>query len=150
MKRIIFIAAALGASVVAHAQDKPAFTFNHLALSVRDINRSVDFYKNVMNLQEIENRTRVEGRRWFVFGGGVELHLISDFKEGARTNKAVHLAVTSSDFDSFVKRLDQAKVVYSDWPGTVHAINKRADGVRQIFFQDPDGYWIEVNSVGEN
>jgi lactoylglutathione lyase len=30
----------------------------------------------------------------------------------------------------------------------LNKINIRADGVKQIFFQDPDGYWIEVNSIG--
>tara|TARA_R110000868_G_scaffold1389_10_gene10744 strand:+ start:3320 stop:3502 length:183 start_codon:yes stop_codon:yes gene_type:complete len=26
-------------------------------------------------------------------------------------------------------------------------ITKRPDGVKQIYLQDPDGYWIEVNSA---
>ena len=41
------------------------------------------------------------------------------------------------------------KLVYSDWPGTPHKINIRADGIKQVFFQDGDGYWIEVNSDGQ-
>ena len=40
-------------------------------------------------------------------------------------------------------------VTYSDWPGTPNTINIRADGIKQIFFQDPDGYWIEVNNVAQ-
>ncbi len=139
----------LGCGLLIQAQDKPAFTYNHLALSVKDLNRSAEFYKTVLGLQEIENRTKVEARRWFVFSGGVELHLISDLKEPVMVNKAVHMALTSPDFDVFIHKLDHASIVYSDWPGTPHTINLRADGVRQIFFQDPDGYWIEVNSVGQ-
>ncbi|CAN5363211.1 hypothetical protein BH20ACI2_BH20ACI2_08210 [soil metagenome] len=46
------------------------------------------------------------------------------------------------------KRLDDAKIIYSDWPGAVNKITERADGVKQMYFQDPDGYWIEVNSAG--
>ena len=42
------------------------------------------------------------------------------------------------------------KITYSDWPGTPGKINVRADGIKQVFFQDPDGYWIEVNSVVKN
>ena len=29
--------------------------------------------------------------------------------------------------------------------GKKGVIQRRANGVNQIFFQDPDGYWIEVN-----
>jgi lactoylglutathione lyase len=65
-------------------------------------------------------------------------------------NKAVHLALTTAQFDAFVARLDKMKIAYSDWPGADHKINIRADGIKQIFFQDPDGYWIEVNSVEKN
>jgi lactoylglutathione lyase len=127
----------------------PAFTFNHLALSVTDVNRSADFYKSVLNLQEITNRTKMEGIRWFSMGDGKELHLISVLKEKVVVNKAVHMALTTSGFDAFVGLLDSMNITYSDWPGTPHKINVRADGIKQVFFQDPDGYWIEVNSVGQ-
>ena len=40
------------------------------------------------------------------------------------------------------------KVNYSDWIGEIlNKINIRADGIKQVYFQDPNGYWIEVNSV---
>ena len=124
-------------------------TFNHLALSVTDVNRAAEFYKDVLKLQEITNRTKMDGIRWFSLEEGKELHLISTVKEGVTINKAVHLAMTTPDFDAFVTKLDQLKIMYSDWPGTEHKINIRADGIKQIFFQDPDGYWIEVNSVAQ-
>ncbi|MEO7263471.1 MAG: hypothetical protein ABIW38_01100, partial [Ferruginibacter sp.] len=52
-----------------------------------------------------------------------------------------------NNFDAFVKKLDEMKIAYSDWPGKPNTINIRADGIKQIFLQDPDGYWLEVNSV---
>jgi lactoylglutathione lyase len=64
-------------------------------------------------------------------------------------NRCGHLlALKTSDFDAFIKKLEQAAIVYSDWPGTPNTISIRADGIKQIFFQDLDGYWMEVNSVG--
>ena len=126
----------------------PNFTFNHIALSVKNHDESATFYKEVLGLQEITNKTKMEGIRWFSFGQGKELHLISFVKEPVVINKAVHLALSTSNFEAFIKTLETKNIPYSDWPGTPNKINLRADGIKQIFFQDPNGYWIEVNSVG--
>ncbi len=48
-----------------------------------------------------------------------------------------------------IAKLKALKVEYSDWPGNLNKINVRPDGIKQVFFQDPNGYWIEVNSVGQ-
>lgn len=122
------------------------FTFNHQALSVKDVNRSVEFYQKTFQLKEITNRTKNENIRWMSLGEGKELHLISNAKGQVKINKAVHLAITTQHLDEFIKWLDDNKVEYSDYPGTPHKINLRADGVKQIYIQDPDGYWIEVNN----
>ncbi|HRD06586.1 MAG: VOC family protein [Saprospiraceae bacterium] len=124
-------------------------TFNHLALSVKDVNRSAEFYTTVLGLTEITNKTRMEGIRWFSLGEGKELHLISLIKDTVVINKAVHLALTTNNFDALLKTLIENKIAYSDWPGTPNKVNIRADGIKQVFFQDPDGYWVEVNSVGQ-
>ncbi len=133
----------------AQSDAPPPLTFNHMALSVRDVNRSADFYKNILGLQEITNRAKMEGIRWFSLGEGKELHLISIVKDTVIINKAVHLALTTTNFDNLLKVLSANNIVYSDWPGTVNKVNIRADGIKQVFFQDPNGYWIEVNSVGQ-
>ena len=150
MKQISLFIIALAFIAFARAQESmPVFTFNHLALSVIDVDRSANFYRNVLSLQEITNKTKMEGIRWFSLGEGKELHLISLLKEDVAINKAVHFALTTSNFDAFIKTLDNMKIAYSDLPGTPGKINMRADGIKQIYFQDPDGYWIEVNSVGK-
>lgn len=126
------------------------FTLNHIALSVKDIDRSAEFYKKNLKLVEITNRTKMEGIRWFSLGEDKELHLISTSKEPVVINKAVHLAVTTPQFDAFIEMLGKMKIAYSDWPGVQGKVNVRADGIKQIFFQDPDGYWVEVNSVAQS
>jgi lactoylglutathione lyase len=130
------------------AQENSNFTFNHIAISVKSLDKSAEFYTTVIQLQEITNKTKIEGIRWFALGEGKELHLVSILKEPVTINKAVHFALTTSNFDSCIKNLNNSKIVYSDWPGTPNKITIRADGIKQIYFQDPDGYWIEVNSVG--
>ena len=148
MKQFLFLLFITMRAGVTQAQEaKFEFTVNHHALSVKDLDKSVTFYSKVMGLPEITNRTGMPGIRWFSFGEEKELHLISTIKEPVQINKAVHLAVTTTLFDAFIKHLDSLNIPYSDWPGTVGKINMRADGIKQIFFRDPDGYWIEVNSV---
>ena len=122
-------------SVTSYAQDSTSmgFTFNHLALSVTDVDSSVAFYKKVLNLQGITNRTKMDGIRWLSMG----------------EDKELHLALTTTNFDDFVATLDAMHIVYSDWPGNPGSVNVRPDGIKQVFFQDPDGYWIEVNSVAQ-
>ena len=147
-KFILFLFFLLPASSI-WAQDTSNFKFSldHLAISVKDVNKSADFYINVMKLPEITNRSKIDGIRWFVLGDGRELHLISVIKENVSINKAVHLGLSSASFDDFVKRLAEFKITYSDWPGKSNTVNIRADGIKQVFFQYPDGYWIEVNSL---
>jgi lactoylglutathione lyase len=150
MKKITFLIFTLLFSVIVLAQDTSfSVTFNHLAISVKDVDRSAEFYKKVLKLKEIENRAKLEGVRWFSIGDGKELHLISIVKEPVVLNKAIHIAFTTNNFDAVIKTLNDMKIIYSDWPGNLDKINIRADGIKQIFFQDLDGYWIEVNSAGQ-
>lgn len=131
------------------AQEKESFSLqlDHMALSVKDLEQSVKFYKNVLQLQEITNKTQKEGIRWMSLGEGKELHLVSTIKEPVQINKAVHLAFKVQDFDNLIKKLHQMQITYWDWPGKKDTISIRADGVKQIYIQDPDKYWIELNSL---
>lgn len=148
-KTISLIVALLLSFATTQAQDSTAFkfSFNHLALSVKDVDRSAEFYKKVLGLAEITNRTQKPGIRWVSLGGGKELHLVSTIKAPVTINKAVHMALTTPDFFGFLRRLEQNKIPYSDWEGAPQKITTRADGILQLYFQDPDGYWIEVNSA---
>ncbi len=50
------------------------------------------------------------------------------------------------DIDSFINHLNNAVINYEDSRGTKNAVTVRADGIKQIYFTDPDGYWIEINN----
>ncbi len=150
-KTILIIFAILSTIQLVNGQGNSSFklTLDHVAISVKDVNRSADFYGRVLNFQEITNRSKFEGVRWFSMGDGKELHLISIVKEDVTLNKAIHLALTTPDFDAFVDILKKMNIPFSDWPGAPNKVFIRADGTKQVFFQDPDGNWIEVNSVAE-
>lgn len=148
MKKILlFIVFISYSSIWAQEATLFSLTLNHNAISVKDVNRSVMFYKTVLHLEEITNRTEKEGIRWMSLGEGKELHLISTINEPVVINKAVHVAFTTPQFDNFIKVLNEKKITYSDWAGTLNKISLRADGIQQVYIQDPDGYWIEINSA---
>jgi len=149
MRKIVVFLILLTSASQAFCQNENQFQvkFNHIALSVQDVDKAADFYHNVLNLNEITNRTKMEGIRWFSLGEGKELHLISIVKEPVTINKAVHFALSTSNFETFLKNVQTMKITYSDWPGEVNKVTLRADGIKQIYIQDVDGYWIEINSV---
>lgn len=120
-----------------------------MALSVKDLDASVSFYTRVLQLDIIPIPPEMTGIVWLSLGGGKELHLVSVIKEEVRTNKAVHLALSTSNFDGFIQRLSDMNISYSDFQGNPNTVSLRPDGIKQIYFQDPDSYWIEVNSVSE-
>ena len=121
------------------------FSFNHVAISVKDVDRSAAFYMKVLKLQEIENTASKSKTRWFSLGEGKQLHLIPRPNAEIKTNKAVHFALAIEDITTFIAHLNSLNIEYTDWLGTPSKDYIRNDGIQQFYFQDPDGYWIEVN-----
>ena len=123
------------------------FSFNHIALSVKDVNESIEFYQKVLQLKEIENTASDSKTRWLSFSGGKQLHLIPRPNAEIKTNKAVHFALSTPNINLFVKHLEVLKIDYSDWLDTPNKDYIRKDGIKQVYFQDPNGYWIEINDA---
>lgn len=121
------------------------FTFDHYTIKVKDLEVSSDFYREFLGLTPIENRTRKDYIRWFSLGNGSELHVVEGNREGIKTTVGLHLALRLSEFDRFLEHLKVNHITPHNSKGESDKINVRSDGVRQVYFQDPDGYWIEVN-----
>lgn len=49
---------------------------NHIAVHVSDLERSMDFYHQVLALDEIEEPFKDGLHAWYDIGGGAALHLI--------------------------------------------------------------------------
>jgi catechol 2,3-dioxygenase-like lactoylglutathione lyase family enzyme len=123
-----------------------ALFFDHISLHVHDLAASVRFYSEALGLSEIENKTRRPGIRWFGFDGARSIHLISGGVDPpAERPLSSHFALASANFDEAVRFLAERGIAFVNSGGKAGEIGFRADGVRQIYFKDPDNYWIEIN-----
>lgn len=122
--------------------------FNHKALLVNDLKKSGNFYKDILGLEEISvGASQSPSKRWFKIKGGMEIHLISTKENLKPVPKGTHMAFSVENFDFFTEYLTKNQVKYSNWIGDKNKIQIRKDGFKQIFFQDPQGYWLEVNNI---
>jgi len=128
------------------AQTKKNPTLNHVAVYVHDLQKSADFYKNIIGLENIAEPFHDGRHVWFRIGPHSQLHLIAGAKSIVQHDKDSHLCFTVSSMESFIDNLNKNKVSYGNWPGEPNKITIRPDGIKQIYFKDPDGYWIEINN----
>lgn len=146
MKKIIFLLLII--PIIKYGQNNNSMKFNHQALLVNDLNQSGDFYNNILGFEEIEvGAGQNPPKRWFKSNDGMEIHLISTKEKLKSIPKGVHMAFSVKNFDLFINNLKGNNITYGNWRGDENQIQLRNDGYKQIFFQDPQGYWIEVNNV---
>lgn len=122
-----------------------SFGIDHVSLLVRSLEASTKFYTEVLGLSRIHNGTEKPTIRWFGFGGLDSLHITQGEFGATHLEKSTHFALRVDDFDAFLADLHQRGIPFYNWPGATNVVNPRPDGFRQIYLQDPDGYWIEIN-----
>ena len=121
--------------------------FNHLALYVTDLQKSTVFYRDVVGLDTVPEPFHDGRHTWFSIGPTGHLHVIAGAASAAPHAKDNHLCFSVPSVEAFLGRLNKASIPYEDWPGKPQSVTTRVDGVKQIYFKDPDGYWIEVNDA---
>lgn len=120
--------------------------FDHYAIYVDDLARSVDFYRKVMGLEEMPEPFHDGRHVWFHVGGNLQLHIITPRKSAMRPTEDVHFAFRVESLSEFIAHLEGLGVAYGDQRPD-GKIRMRADGIPQVYFQDPDGHWLEVNEA---
>lgn len=123
------------------------FEMDHVAVVVTDLDKSVEFYKDVLHLKEIKAPGDKDKIRWFTLGNFDQLHLIKTEEMPAIESRSVHFSLNTQSFDAFIASLESKGVIYTDWTGENFKQSNRPDGVRQVYIQDPDGNWIELNDA---
>jgi len=125
---------------------KPA-TLNHIALYVADLKVASDFYHHFFELQEIPNPFNDQKHTWFSLGPNSALHIISGAKVKGNYFIEEHLCFSTPSMQTFIKKLQDKKITYMNFSKVINEVTLRPDGIHQIYLQDPDGHWIEVNDA---
>jgi len=102
---------------------------NHVALHVKDVDKSCDFYENVLQLKKIPR---------YLLGEVQELHLIGG--RDAETNshsRGNHYALMIDSMDEWENYFRENDIPYEER-------RTRPDGAYQIYVTDPDGHAIEL------
>lgn len=129
----------------ATSQAQPVVMLNHIALYVNNLEKSNEFYEEVMDLKKIEEPFHDGLHAWFSIGEHSQLHLIEGAREITEHDKQSHLCFSVPSVEDFIKTLDKHNLDYTNWAGDSKSPTVRVDGVKQIYLKDPDGYWVEIN-----
>jgi lactoylglutathione lyase len=146
IKKILLLILLTGMAFGGFAQKRYA-SFNHVAILVTDANKSAAFYISLFHLDTLKNPFPGEHVRWLSLGGNMQFHIIQEPKDKVIVSKDNHIAFSVASVPDFIKVLNDKHIPFTDGGGKAQAYVTRLDGVKQIYFRDPDGYEVEVNDA---
>lgn len=120
---------------------------NHLAIFVVNLKASTEFYRDVIGLDTIPEPFHDGKHTWMKIGPGASLHIIEGAEAKKEYFKNNHICFSVASLEKFTDILRKRSISWEDVSGRKQAITTRVDGVHQIWLQDPDGYWIEINDA---
>ena len=140
----------LNLSAYSQSGNKQNATFNHIAIFVVDLHRAADFYQNIIGLDSIPEPFHDGKHLWLRTGAGNAMHIIEGAENKKEYFKGNHICFSVTSMDAFTEMLKKKNISFEDYTGAKNnKITTRPDGVKQIWLQDPDGYWIEINDAKE-
>jgi lactoylglutathione lyase len=122
------------------------FRFVYAGIRVRDLKKSLDFYREIMGMRVTRKGTMPHGGKFVGLrspGSSQELELnwypsrskfYSKYKRGDELD---HLAFGVGDVEAALKKLTSRGV-------DVAVSLSEAKGVTEVYVRDPDGIWIEL------
>lgn len=143
--KLFFGIALMISCLSSYAQKEKPVSLNHVAVYIFDLKKSTDFYKDIIGLAQIAEPFHDGKHTWFKIGEHSQLHLIQGAESISSHDKDSHICFSVPSMNLFVKKLKDNNIWFGNWNGDTGKITNRPDGVHQIYFKDPDGYWIEIN-----
>lgn len=121
------------------------FTFAHNNFNIRDLDKSLAFYQQALNLHEVRRITAEDGSFIIAYLGDaagtphkLELTWLRDWDRAYNLgDNEFHLAFTVEDFEA-------AHALHKEM-GCI-CFENEAMGI--YFINDPDNYWLEVLPAG--
>lgn len=117
-----------------------SFTFAHNNINVLNLEQSLAFYKEALDLVETRRKVSSDGSFILVYlGDGHSSHTLELTWLKDRENpydlgdNEMHLALTTDDYDQAHQRHKKMNCI---------CYENTAMGI--YFISDPDGYWIEI------
>ncbi|WP_319520442.1 VOC family protein [uncultured Martelella sp.] len=117
----------------------------HVAIRVKDIDVSLDFYENKLGFEEMLRLYRDNGDLWLVYLRVNDEQYIEVFPyavgDEAQPREAIglnHVCITVDDVDDVVRQLDAAGIPL------IQPLVSGDDGNRQAWIADPDGNRFEL------
>ena len=147
---ILYLTVCLVVSNGLYAQSeatKQKAVLNHIAVYVVDLKISTAFYQKIIQLDTIPEPFHDGRHTWFAIGPTGHLHIIQGAKDFSVHDKNTHLCFSVASITEFTKLLETNHIEYENWAGQKMQVTNRVDGVHQIYFKDPDGYWLEINDA---
>ena len=110
---------------------------NHFTVITNKLKVSIDFYDVCLNLKEGPRPNIKFNGAGLYFEKKPLIHLV----EGVKLQQGVidHVALSVKNIDSYEKKLKSLRIEYTN--------NTLSNNIKQIFFHDPNGARIELNSV---
>ena len=144
MKRSLFFLAVLF-TLSAGAQSKARL--NHQAIFVVDLQKTMRFYGGVFQLDTIPEPFHDGKHTWYSIAPGVALHVIQGSDKPKEYFLNNHMCFSVPSVTDFIEKIKPMHVKFYNSKAEPGVITTRVDGVKQIWVNDPDGYWIEVNDA---
>ena len=126
-------------------------SLHHVSLTVSDLERSRQFYREILSLQEIERPPFPFPGAWFQVGENQQLHLIVHTNATFRGAKGidtrdVHFAVRVPSFREALDFLRSRGYREDSNQNQMLVRPRPTAGFPQIYILDPDHHVIEINA----
>lgn len=108
---------------------------NHLTYNVKDKNRALRFWEDVLGIKQIPSQVDSEHILWLQLPSGAMVHLIEN--EAGASSPSHHGAFEVDDIEAAREAIRAKSVETTD-------ISTRNDGQRAFFLHDTEGNRIEI------